>query len=94
MGADHNLSYFQRSMPKSVRREAYGRLPETCNLLRSILTEAQGEILSEYDIDPAENVALDLILSRAFLRIRDEVTQRFRDEQMKLLNEYVITDKD
>jgi hypothetical protein len=45
--------------------------------------------MRELEVDPADNAIVDDILSRVFMRVRDEVTQKFRTEQMRLINEMV-----
>lgn len=80
-----NLTPIQRQAPKEIVKEAFERLPETCDLVRAILNEAQTDIMTEYEIQAGYEVRLDQILSYAFCRIRNEVTQRFRDEQVTLL---------
>ena len=85
--SEHNLPPYQRSRPKLVRSEAYERLPMTCDSVRLILDDAKSEIMADLEVDPADDPIVDAAISRAFCRIRDEVTQRFRDEQMRLLSE-------
>ena len=87
MSDEHNLTPYQRSLPKAVRREAYKRLPETCDAVRLILDEAKQQLMDDLEVDPAEEATVDAAVSYAFCRIRDEVTQRFRDEQMRLIHE-------
>lgn len=84
--SDHNLTPEQRKFPKAIRREAYDRLPLTCDHVRKILTEAQHRIMHECGIDPADEASIDAVMSQAFLSLRDEVTQPFRTEQMRLLS--------
>jgi urate oxidase len=86
IASDHNMTPEQRSFSRDVQREAYQRLPETCDRVREILTEAQYDLMDELEIDPADYVTVDAILSIAFQKIRDEVTQNFRTEQMRLLD--------
>jgi hypothetical protein len=86
MGSDHNLTPDQLAFPKPIRREAYRRLPETCERVREILNEVQDSFMQEFNIDPADIAGVDAIISQAFLRIRNEVTQEFRTEQMRLLS--------
>lgn len=85
MPDEHNLTPQQRLMPRSVRRVGYRRLPETCDQVRAILNEAQAEIMEQLEVPKYDLAIVDDILSRAFLRIRDGVTQRFRTEQLVLL---------
>lgn len=80
-----NLTPEQEMIPEDIRRIAYQRLPMTCGLVSKILYEVQTEIMKEFDIDPADEAELDFHIRRAFLRIRDEVTQPMRTEQMKLI---------
>ena len=81
-----NMTPLQRSMPRAVQAEAYERVEMTCTTTRAILDEAATSIMSDFDIDPADEALLDASMSRAFRRLRDEVAQRFRDEQMILLD--------
>lgn len=83
----HPLSPLQTTMPKDIRQHAFKRLPETCEQVRHILWEAQDEIQRFYGIPAEDIMSLDHIMCRAFQRLRDEVTHRFRDEQMLLLKE-------
>ena len=83
--AIHNLTPDQAAMPKEVRREAYGNIPETCDKLRSILDEAQARIMLDLDTPPEYAATFDAAMSRAFQRIRDEISHPFRTEQMKLI---------
>lgn len=84
--SEQNLTPDQRAFPKSVKRQAYQRFPESCHHLRDILTDAMRDIMAECGIDPAEEATIESVISRTFQRIRDEVTQPFRTEQMKLLH--------
>ena len=86
MSSKENMTPFQRTFPKEVQREAYQRLPMTCDKVREILDQAQEAIMFDLDIDEADTASVDAILSQVFMQIRDEVTQKFRDEQMELLN--------
>jgi hypothetical protein len=86
---ENNMTPEQQAFEKSVQRAAYERLPETCDQVRSILDDAQNELMRELEVDPADNAIVDDILSRVFMRVRDEVTQKFRTEQMRLINEMV-----
>ena len=83
MAVFQNLTPAQRQFPKIVRVAAYKRMPETCNHVSGILDEAASEILVRTGMDEAE---LDMIMRSCFARIRDEVTQEFRTEQMNLIN--------
>tara|TARA_Y100000034_G_C6562603_1_gene243514 strand:- start:24 stop:251 length:228 start_codon:yes stop_codon:yes gene_type:complete len=74
-------------MPKAIRQQAYQRLPMTCDAVRAILDEAKDQLMLDLEIDPADVAIVDAVMSHAFCRVRDEVTQRFRDEQMKLLQD-------
>jgi hypothetical protein len=86
IASDHNMTPEQRSFSRDVQREAYQRLPETCDRVREILTEAQYDLMNDLEIDPAEIATVDAVMSRAFQQIRDDVTQVFRTEQMRLIN--------
>ena len=85
MSEEQNLTPEQRQIPKEIRTIAYRRLPMTCDKVREILDEAKRNIMAECDIPPEEEATIDAHISRAFLRIRDEVTQPFRTEQMMLV---------
>ena len=82
-----NMTPIQRNMPKAVQRQAYERLPMTCETVRTILDEAKAQLMADLEIDPADDATVDAAISYAFCRIRDEVTQPFRDEQMTLLRD-------
>lgn len=86
VSSEQNMTPHQRNMPKIVQRRAYKRLPMTCDKVREILDEAKRSIMADLEIDPAEEPTVDAAISCAFQRIRDEVTQKFRDEQMTLLD--------
>ena len=86
IASEHNMTVEQRQFSKNVQREAYQRLPETCDNVREILDEAMHQIMIDCEIDPAEIATIDAVMSHAFIRIRDEVTQTFRTEQMRLIN--------
>lgn len=88
MSGEHNLTPDQRMIPKSIREEAYHRFPLTCDHVRMILDEIKSSIMCEYAIPVEDEAGVDAIISHAFLRIRDEVTQPFRTEQMRLLLEW------
>lgn len=45
------------------------------------------QIMKDLAIDQADGATLDAATSFAFQQIRDQVTQPFRTEQMRLLNE-------
>ncbi len=89
--SEHNLTPYQRSLPKPIRKEAYDRLPMTCDAVRAILDDAKAELMADLAVDPADDPIVDVAISRAFCRIRAEVTQPFRDEQMRLLSERTPT---
>lgn len=76
----------QRSIPEPVQRAAYKRLPMTCDKVREILDEVKVRTMHEYDLDPADEAIIDAIVSYAFQQLRDQVTQPFRTEQMRLLH--------
>jgi len=84
---EHNMTFEQRQFSKDVQREAYRRLPETCKKVRGILDEAQASIMNDLEVEPYDIAIVDAIMSEAFIKIRDEVTQSFRTEQMKLIHE-------
>ena len=73
-------------MTQAVQREAYERLPESCDTLRELLTKLQDDIMEEFEIPAEELPAIDCHISSAFMAIRDLVTQKFRDEQMTLID--------
>jgi len=80
------MTILQRCMPKEVQEEAYARVPITCNLVREILDEAGRKLMQDLSIAPEEYATVEAALNRAFIRIREEVTQVLRDEQMTLLH--------
>lgn len=84
----------QLEMPVATRREAYARIPHTCDLVKEILEEATHEIINRLQLPNEEYAALDAAMSAAFHRIRDEVTQPFRTEQMRLLALDWVEDED
>lgn len=86
--SDHNLTPEQRLIRPDTRKHAYKRIPMTCDLVRAILDEAAASVMSDLQIPEEELPTVDAAISRAFQRIRDEVTQPFRTEQMKLLEHY------
>jgi len=88
MSGEQNLTPDQRMIPKPIRDEAYSRLPMTCDAVSEILTSAAGEVVDKYKLPPEDYSTLDDIIARAFIRIRDEITQPFRTEQMRLLLEW------
>ena len=88
MSDDCNLTPAQRLIRPETRKHAYKRIPVSCGLVRAILDEAAGSIINEFRIPAEEYAFVDAAISRAFLRIRDEITQPFRTEQMKLLERY------
>jgi hypothetical protein len=85
MSDERNLTPDQRQIPRVIRKEAFTRIPETCDHVRHILTVTGERLMRDLEIDPAEEAAVDAALSQAFMWIRDEVTQPFRTEQMQLL---------
>jgi hypothetical protein len=87
MADERNMTIEQRQFPKDVQREAYDRIPETCKRVRSILEEAQASVMNDLEVEPHDIAIVDAIMSEAFIKIRDEVTQSFRTEQMRLINE-------
>jgi len=44
-------------------------------------------IMIDLDVPPEDLPIVDSAMSQAFMAIRDEITNKFRDEQMTLLNE-------
>jgi len=86
--SEQNMTPEQREMPKHVQRQAYQRIPMTCDKVREILDEVQQNLMNDLEIDPADLAIVDAAMSHAFQRVRDEVTQPFRIEQMKLLKNY------
>lgn len=82
---DQNLTPEQRAMPTSVRKKSYERVPKTCDNLRKLLDQAGRELQQSFRIDETDYPEIDAVISRTFLAIRDEITQPFRTEQMKLL---------
>ena len=84
MTDDHNMTPEQRQIPANLRARCYERIPKTCDQLRAILVEAGGEFASAYHLPAHDHAIMDAILSAAFLKIRDSITQPFRTEQMKL----------
>lgn len=86
--AEHNLTPDQRLIRKSTRAHAYQRIPMSCDLVRSILDEMGSQIARDCGIPDSDAAIIDAAVSQAFQRVRDEVTQPFRTEQMKLLEHY------
>lgn len=82
---EDNLTPDQRLMPLSVHRVAFKAIPQTCGNVRGILDEAMYTIMQDLEIPAEETAAVDASISRAFQRIRDEVTQPFRTAQMRLI---------
>lgn len=85
MSGEHNLTPEQRAIPPQARKRAYERIPMTCEKLRGILDQVKAKIMESFDIPPEEDADIDATISWAFLQIRDEITQPFRTEQMKLV---------
>jgi hypothetical protein len=75
----------QRSMPRSVIKQAFEEIPESCHRIRSILTEATTAIMNDLNIPLEDYATIDVSMSHAFQRIRDEVSHPFRTRQMQLL---------
>lgn len=86
--SEHNLTPDQRLIRKSTRAHAYRRIPMSCDLVRSILDEMGAQIAKDCGIPDSDAAIIDAAVSTAFQRIRDEVTQPFRTEQMRLLEHY------
>ncbi len=82
----HNLTNIQKTFPRNVQSEAFNRLPETCDAVRKALTDAENAIMIDLDICESERATVDAAMCAAFLEIRNNVTNIFRDEQMNLLN--------
>jgi hypothetical protein len=82
-----NLTPDQRLIPGRYRAKAYARLPMTCTPVHDILEEAGREFQQKFLIPEEDYPAIDAIISRAFHAIRDQITQPFRTEQMRLLQE-------
>ena len=83
--SDRNLTPDQRQIAKPIRKNAFQRIPETCDHVRHILTVTGERLMHDLGIDASEEATVDAARSRAFMWIRDEVTQRLRTEQMQLL---------
>ena len=92
MDDERNLTPEQLRIPRPIRAEAYRRLPMTCKCVRTILEEVRDEVMIEYEIPPEDIAGIDEIVSRAFMRIRGEVTQPFRTEQMLLLAQAMMSE--
>jgi hypothetical protein len=82
-----NLTPDQRRIPARYRARAYARLPMTCDAVHALLEEAGREFQQAFRIPEEDYPAIDAIVCRTFLAIRDRVTQPFRTEQMRLLQE-------
>lgn len=67
----------------AARRVAFYTVPTTCDTVRAALDAAMAEIMTAYDIDPAEQAGIDSIMSRAFLSIRDYATNPLREALIK-----------
>ena len=78
--------------PKEVQRNAYNRVPETCETVQAILEQALNEIKAAYDIQNKDETALSMSLDMAFIEIRNNVTHVFRDEQITLLHKLYATE--
>lgn len=87
MSNDQNLTPDQRAIPAVVRRLAYIQVPRTCDTVREILDEMAHKISVVYTIPLEDHAALDAIISRGFLAIRDRVTQPLRTAQMQAIND-------
>lgn len=88
MSDDHNLTPDQRAMPAFVRHMAYQQVPLTCDTVRGILDELGREVTEEYNLPPEEHAVLDAAISKAFLAIRDRVTQPLRTSQMRAISNW------
>lgn len=82
-----NLTPEQRAMPRCVQATAYKRLPTTCDKLSSILEQLGRDLQAAFNIPEEDYAGIDRLTRQAFQAIRDEVTQPFRTEQMRLLKE-------
>ena len=80
-----NLTPDQRLIPGRYRAMAYARLPMTCDLVHNILEDAGKDLQRRLNIPAEDWPAIDAAISEAFHKIRDQVTQPFRTEQMRLL---------
>lgn len=88
MSDDHNLTPEQRAIPAAVRAMAYQRLSRTCDTVREILDAMGREITEAYGLKPEDHPMLDAAISRAFLAIRDRVTQPLRTAQMQAISNW------
>lgn len=84
--SEHNLTPDQRLIPRPVRRVAYKRIPETCAKVRELVDEIKSRTMMEYNLRPEDEPCLDAIVSYAFQQLRDQVSQPFRTEQMRLIH--------
>lgn len=82
-----NLTPDQRAMPKSIIKQSFEEIPESCQRIRSILTEATTAIMNDLNIPLEDHPTIDAAMSHAFQRIRDEVSHPFRTRQMQLLKQ-------
>ena len=83
--SEQNLTPRQRQASRVVRRWAFTRLPESCDVLRKLIDHAGQELAHELYVDPADYATVDAVMSRLFIAIRDQISHPFRDEQMALL---------
>lgn len=89
-----NLTPEQRKFSREVRREAFRRIPETCDTVRQILDDAKQQILRDMGWDPADEALIDAAVTWAFSEIRNKVSHPFRTEQMRLLDELLPAEDD
>lgn len=85
---DHNLTPEQRAIPHGIRHMAYQQVPRTCDTVWGILDEMGREITAAYGLKPEAYPTLDAAISRAFLAIRDRVTQPLRTAQMRAISNW------
>lgn len=74
-------------MPRRVQAIAYKRLPTTCDKVSAILEQLGRDFQAKFKIPEEDYAMIDMVTRQAFQAIRDEVTQPFRTEQMRLLKE-------
>lgn len=72
---------------KHIRKISFGRIPETCDQLRAILDQCGRDIQTETGWPSHSYAAIDTHISRAFIRIRDEITEVFRKDHLALVGD-------
>ncbi len=87
-----NLTPIQKTYSRAVQSESFKRLPETCDAVRKALTEAENAIMKELNICESERATVDAAMCTAFLAIRNNVTNIFRNDQMSLV--HLLNNKD